>query len=306
MANALQTYSNGSDVVGEIYEYDLFGNRVSTADALGNTIHRSYDPFGNVLSEWGATYPVRHKYDTAGWRTLLATTRDGVAWDETRWTYDAATGLCTAKTYADESSIAYTYTPDGLLLRTTYASGRWIENVYDDQRRLVGTFSSDGVNDVVLRRDAFGCETSSSNAVASYDYVLDRGGIATNETAAVGALSWTLRRTVDDQGRLASLGGNGGFATQTINYRADGRIGSIVTDDVAVDYAYSDDGYDVGYTLAVAGGVTFTRALTRDPCRRDLVLNVTHSAGGGFAYTYDALSRPVTRNGDTFAYNVRH
>lgn len=31
------------------------------------------------------------------------------------------------------------------------------------------------------------------------------------------------------------------------------------------------------------------------PYRRDLVLNIVNSAGGNFAYTYDALSRPVAR-----------
>ena len=59
----------------------------------------------------------------------------------------------------------------------------------------------------------------------------------------------------------------------------------------------------VEYT--VAGGAIFTRTLTRDPHRRDLVLNVANSAGGNFVYAYDAISRPVTRNDDTFAYNNR-
>ena len=71
---------------------------------------------------------MRYGYDTAGRRTSLATTRDGATWDVTRWAYDAETGLCTSKTYADGSAVAYTQAPDGLPLRTAYASGRWTES----------------------------------------------------------------------------------------------------------------------------------------------------------------------------------
>ena len=42
-----------------------------------------------------------------------------------------ALGNRVAKTYADGSAVICTYTPDNLPLRTTYASGRWIEYVYD-------------------------------------------------------------------------------------------------------------------------------------------------------------------------------
>ena len=100
-------------------------------DALGGTVFRSFDPFGNATAEWGAAHPVRRTYDTQGRRTSLATTRDGVSWDVTRWAYDPRTGSCISKTYADGSAVICTYTPDNLPLRTTYASGRWIEYVYD-------------------------------------------------------------------------------------------------------------------------------------------------------------------------------
>ena len=59
-------------------------------------------------------------FRTTGAVVLAAT--DG---DTTTWTYDPYTGNCLSKTYADGSTIIYTYTPDNLLLRTTYASGKW-------------------------------------------------------------------------------------------------------------------------------------------------------------------------------------
>ena len=201
--------------------------------------------------------------------------------------------------------VTYTHTPDGLPLRTTYAGGRWIENVYDIQRQIVGTLSSDGANDSTIRRDAYGRVAGETNAVASAVCSRADVGMATNEAAVVGGIARTLRRTVDGQGRLASFGLDGGYTAQTVSYREDGRIGSISNADVVVDYAYSDDGYDIGYTLSVAGGAVFTRTLTRDPHRRELVLNIANSAGGNFAYAYDAISRPVTRNDDAFGYNAR-
>ena len=92
---------------------------------------------GNVVAEWGATYPVRYTYDSAGRRTSLSTTRDGACWDTTTWEYDAATGNCVSKIYADGSTVYYTYTPDSLPLRTTYASGRWAENMCNAKREVV-------------------------------------------------------------------------------------------------------------------------------------------------------------------------
>jgi YD repeat-containing protein len=62
---------------GNAYAYDMLGNRVATTDALGNAVYKAFDPFGNLLSEWGATYPVRYTYDTQNRRISLSTTRDG-------------------------------------------------------------------------------------------------------------------------------------------------------------------------------------------------------------------------------------
>ena len=72
---AIHTYTNGTDAVTETYAYDMLGNRITTTDALGDTTYRTYDPFGNLTAEWGATYPVRYTYDTQGRRTSLTTFR---------------------------------------------------------------------------------------------------------------------------------------------------------------------------------------------------------------------------------------
>ena len=53
----------------------------------------------------------------------------------------------------------------------------------------------------------------------------------------------------------------------------------------------------------------FSRSLTRDAYRRSLVMGISSVVNGvgvdGLTYTYDAISRPTSRNNDTFGYNER-
>ena len=266
----------------------------------------AYDANGNVVSEEGAIYPVRYAYDSQNRRVAMWTNRSGDEWDMTRWAYDPATGLCTSKTYEDGSIVTYEYTPDGLLETTRTADGHWTRNIYDAKRQLVGVQYDDASN-VTYGRDAYGRESSAANGNAAYAYTLAPCGIATGESVTIGVTNYTLLRGLDDQGRITLFGIENSGRTSCLNfaYRPDGRIGSVTNGEVTVDYAYSDDGYDTGYTLAVEGGATFVRTLVRDPYRRDLVTAVVNSQGANYAYSYDALSRPATRNDDVFAYNAR-
>ena len=238
---AVETFTNGTEAVRESYGYDAFGNRTSATDALGNAVLRIFDPFGNVTAEWGATYPVEMDYDTESHRVALRTTRDGTAWDETRWTYDAATGVCTSKTYADGSTVAYTYTPDNLPPRTTYAGGRWKENVYDARRQVVGVVSGDGTQDIAYVRNAYGRVESESNAVASAVSSLAASGTATNEAWTVGGDALEIVRSLDPQDRPD------GFAVPSSGYSLrhayadDGNVESISNALAVVAYAYSPD-----------------------------------------------------------------
>ncbi len=101
----------GTSYVPEFFAYDVFGNRLATTNVYGHVETAQYDAVNRVTEVGGTTYPVR--YDTAGHQTSLATTCDGMNWDETRRTYDAATGFNTSKIYADGSTVSYAYTADG-------------------------------------------------------------------------------------------------------------------------------------------------------------------------------------------------
>ena len=305
---AVETYTNGTDVVRESYGYDEFGNRTAVTNALGEVVESDFDVFGNIVAMRGATYPVEMDYDTENRRTALRTTRDGVTWDTTTWTYDHATGNCLSKTYADGSTVLYTYTPDNLLLRTTYASGKWKENVYDSQRRLCGVVYSSPDMDYELQLDEYGRTLFASNGVAQTCYALNVPGGATNETRATDNAIDTITRTFDGADRLTGLAITGQGYAQYLAYSTNGILVSISNLDAVVTYAYSSDLKDVGYTMAFAGGGTFVRSVARDPYRRENITGITNAIGGilhALAYGYDALARPVTRNGDAFAYNPR-
>ena len=288
--------------------YDARGNPAASTNELGETVLRSYDARRNLVGELGDTYPVRYGCDSAGRRIRMETTRDGgTTWDETRWTYDPATGNLLSKIYADGSVETHTYTADGLPLRTTFPGGRWVENRYDGNRRLAGVSSDDPSCEAEYAYDAFGRTVASSNAIASASYGLAASGVATNEVQRVGTLQCALVRTVDSYGRVSSIRVDGGVRTD-IAYAEDGRIASLSNADCRVVYRYGADLGDLGYDLILPDGTTFSRTLTRDRYQRGEVTSITNASpvgAQGVSYAYDLCGRPVSRSGDAFAYNRR-
>ena len=209
-------------------------------------------------------------YDTQGRRTSLTTFRttggspssatDG---DTTTWTYDPYTGNCLSKTYADDSTITYTYTPDNLLLRTTYASGKWKENVYNAQRRLCGVVYSSPDMDYELQLDDYGNATNVQDATGNswrYDYgfnsrLLSEEYITTGGTRSCASASTNrISRSYDSFDRPI------GYA-----YDDDNRISHIIaTNSVGRSFtvAYTNNaGYNYGYTITTSSGNTIRRAV---------------------------------------------
>lgn len=90
-------------------------------DALGNTACYAYDPRGRKTAEYGtALQPSVFGYDDADrlvslmtfrvpGETIAADPRERTDGDVTAWSYDDASGLMTAKTYADGHGESYSY-----------------------------------------------------------------------------------------------------------------------------------------------------------------------------------------------------
>lgn len=293
----------GDNVYAEFYGYDSFGNRIVATNALGAVTTSAYDAANRIAESGGAVYPARYGYDTAGRRTGLSTTRDGTLWDTTTWTYDPATSLCSAKTYADGSTVTYTHTPDGKPLRTAYAGdGRWHENSYNAKRELVSTEYSDGEASV-FAYDEFSREILVSNSISSVVFSRNTYGQITNETASVDSEAYSLDREFDAYGRIVANDGS------AYAYDSAGRLASFSNAIAIAEYQYTADGLDAGYSITLSNGVMFTRSVARDGYRRSLVTNIVTSAAGtaieSLNYAYDALNRPISRNTDTFGYNDR-
>ncbi len=285
------------------FGFDHFGHLSSSTNAVGGASEFSADFRGNRTSESGATYPELQAYDSAGRRIGLSTTRGGTAWDATVWSYAAATGLCTNKTYADGSAVSYTYTPDLLPMRTTRPSGHWTEYSYNSRRDRVATLSDDPSVAAAFQFDVFGRETAFSNSVSSSMLTRDSRGNVTNETTSVGGESFALVRGFDEAGRMSSVNGT------HYSYAEDGLLAGVSNAAAVVTYEYAPDRADAGYEITLANGTTITRRVQREAYRRALATNITTSVSGTtvetLAYSFDALGRPVSRNADSFGYNAR-
>lgn len=162
-------------------------------------------PPGGIHATSGATYPIRYGYDTLSRMSVLSTTRNGTAWETTRWRYDFVTGLVTNKVYADNSMVSYAYTSDGKPLRTTWARGAWRDNSYHANGLSSVRTYNDATPAVSFAYDVFQRLPAVSNAVAAYVYANGSLGTATNETVMFGGEVCTLMRELDDSQRLASL-----------------------------------------------------------------------------------------------------
>ena len=256
--------------------YDAAGRRIAVTDALGNTVRTDYDAADRVVAESGATYPVRKGYDAYGRWTSLRTTRDGATWDETQWTYDEASGVQTAKTYADGSVVRRNYDEDGRPTRTTWARGAWFENHYDEWGQIVAVTHDDPTIDAEMSYDAFGRLVSSSNNAAAYRYTHDDRGLVTNELAVIGGVTNVIVRDFDDYGRPSRLRIADSDYDQSFAYDDAGRLATIGIPGSTVTYAYTPDSLDAGHSVLTPSNAVLTRALARDPLRRGLITVVSN------------------------------
>ena len=289
------------------YGYDVMGRTTAITNALGNVTVYEYDLRGNKTYEGGATYPVRYGYDAFGNRTRMTTYRDeatGVG-DDTVWTYDEATGLLLAKTYADGKGLAYTYTNDGKIATRTNARGIVTTYTYDGWGQLLAIAYSDLTTPIAYTYDALGRQTQATDASGTTTFVYDAFGEVVSESNLK-----TLTRHYDDFGRDVGYSVNGDRKATIVYDPATARIASM--DGFKWDYL---PGSNLKSRLTYPNGAT--AEWTYEP-HRDLLTRVKNAADGQvlsqFDYTSDVLGRRTTivKSGDgrdtvteTYAYDTR-
>ena len=156
------TTTTVTDIAGRVLTVtDAAGNVTTTVydsahdlpatvtDAQGNTSCCRYDVRGRKLAEWGTgVQPVCFGYDDADRMVTLTTFRAGTETvstdpsdrtdgDITTWSHHNASGMETAKTYADNSSVAKTYDAYNRVLTETDARGKVKTHTYEPARGLL-------------------------------------------------------------------------------------------------------------------------------------------------------------------------
>ena len=303
-----------TDAVGAVtaYGYDVMGQTVAVTNALGNVTVYEYDLRGNKTYEGGATYPVRYTYDVFGNRISMTTYRDeaiGIG-DTTTWTYDEASGVLLAKTYADGKGLIYTYTDDGRLATRTNARGIVTTYTYDDWGQLLAIDYADATPDIVYAYDAMGRQTSATDAAGTTTFTYAPFGQLISEQVS-GLYSKTLTRHWDAFGRNAGYSVDG-TRKNTLTYDpATGRLATM--GDFAWEYL---PGSHLKSRLTYPNGAT---AVWEYEPTRDLLARVTNTINGAVAsrytYTNDLLGRRtgIGKSGSMMAsdetqpygYNVR-
>ena len=303
-----------TDAVGAVtaYGYDVMGQTVAVTNALGNVTVYEYDLRGNKTYEGGATYPVRYTYDVFGNKTSMTTYRNeasGVG-DTTTWTYEEATGLLLAKTYADGNGLTYTYTDDGRLATRTDARGIVTTYAYDAWGQLLSVDYSDTTPDIAYTYDAMGHQTSATDAVGTTTFMYDAFGQLTSEQTS-GLYSKTLTRHYDAFGRNVGYSVDGTRKNTLAYDPATGRLATM--GDFAWEYL---PGSHLKSRLTYPNGAT--AEWDYEPTR-DLLARVTNTINGTVAsqytYTNDLLGRrtAIAKSGSMMAaeetqpygYNVR-
>ena len=315
---AVRRYTNATSYVERTYEYDAFGKKTRETDEVGNTLHITRDAIGNIVEMRGSTYPIKCAYDTRGNLVSLRTTKDGTTWHETKWTYDRVSAIPLRKEYPDGTFETYTYYPLGQEKRTVFADGNWKEVGYDDHwHRASVTYSTSSTANVFFENDPWGNVAAVSNSLGhAWRFSLAADGTMTNENVHM-HIDANLVRPIDAYSRAL------GFALQreggrnqsvTYAYDREGRFASMAYTNHAgrsfsVEYGYLGT-YPCGWTLATDAGAVLRRTVARERMRRELVVECATKWNGTsigvFSYLYDAASRPVRRNDDTFAYSARN
>ena len=288
-------------------EYDMLNREVRRTDALGNETVTGYDPLGRTVSTSGDAYPILSGFDSAGRKTHGFTTRDGGAtWDETQWEFDPASGVNTAKRYADGSRVAYSYTDNGKKTRTMWARGVWKQHAYNVRNLVDGTTYSGTATPSVAYTYADSGKTASATLSdgTSYAYCYDDRLLNTNESVTVGGEAFSVNRTFDGFRRAqetAVVVTNVQHSAKVRLYDSENRVcGYALTNaagrGVSVSLAY-DGSYVTNTVYTLPNGSIFSARLSREAGRRNLVTRRDYFFGGQSIYwystEYDLLNRPT-------------
>ena len=247
------TYDKGgnktSETIGDQtirYSYDEAGRLVKLTNAMGDETLYAYDTEGNLTS---ITYPdkttSRYAYDAKG-RVVEETDPDG---SEHSYVYDTM-GFLTSETHVGITT-AYTYFPNGKLLKETFADGTSNTYTYDANWNVISVMDQD-----------------ENTTTYTYDAM-------SHVTSVTDALGNKVSYTYDENGRKIKATDARGYVT---TYAYDGNGNCIKT--------VTPDGTQVAYTYDGAGNLTKASTQTE---MGEVSVSYKYDAKGQLVETTDAL-----------------
>ena len=324
---------------------DARGNTTTTAydsahdlpatvtDAQGNTSCYRYDVRGRKVAEWGTgIQPVMFGYDDADRMVTLTTFRAGTETvstdpsnrtdgDTTTWSYHDASGMETAKTYADNSSVVKTYDAYNRVLTETDARGNIKTHSYEPARGLLlGTTYSDSTAPRAYTYNHLGQLTQVTDTAGVRTLGYNAYGEQESDSLVADGVTHLITETRDEKGRSTGYTySKNGTVQQTVTtgYGSDGRIATAGFLHGGAEKQFSYEylsGTHLLEKLTMPNNMTLTQSYE---IQRDLLTGMAYHRGTTLVanrqYSYDSLGRPTARNtsrqgtvkNDTFGYNTR-
>lgn len=227
------------------FEYDNMG-RQTKVTVPGNVVtNTAYYLTGEIRRIDGATYPVEYTYNGLGNQATMTTFKDADTPQQTSWSYNSR-GQMIAKTYADNSSVAYTYNGDGQLLTRTWArqaNGAPLVTsyTYDAAGRQTGYSYSDGTTPAVTQTLNFLDQpVTVTDAAGTRNFTYNTVHRLVNETIP-GIVNGVINYTYDAYGRRTAMSLSNGtttFANANYTYGAAGRIATVGNNADTLTYTY--------------------------------------------------------------------
>ena len=330
------TTTTVTDATGNVTTsaYDSAHNLPATVtDVQGNTSCYRYDVRGRKVAEWGTgLQPVCFGYDDADRMTSLTTFRcpdavisidpsERTEKDVTTWTYHDASGMETAKTYADGSNVCKTYDVYNRVLTETDARGNVKTHTYEQERGLLlATTYSDSTSPRTYTYNHLGQRTQVTDAAGVRTLSYNAYGEQESDSLVADSVTHLITETRDDKGRSTgyTYAKNGSVQqTVTTGYGTDGRISTagFLHGGAAKQFSYEYlSGTHLLEKLTKPNGMTLTQSYE---IQRDLLTGMAYHRGTTLVaqreYVYDTLGRPTARNtsrqgtvkNDIFGYNNR-
>ncbi|MCD8062812.1 MAG: RHS repeat-associated core domain-containing protein [Akkermansiaceae bacterium] len=290
-------------------------------DALGNTACYVYDLRGRKAAEYGtAIQPSVFTYDDADRLVALTTfrvseeaivtdPRERTDGDVTIWSYDDASGLMMAKTYADGHEETYTYDNWNRLsekrqARTVDSVGTPLTTTYNydlQTGHLVSINHNDTTPSIGYTYNHFNLLTQVTDDYGSRTVTWNQYNERESETTA-GLVSSELNYQRDGLGRSSGYNLQHGENTvqQTAwGYDGFGRLSTVFLNAVDVPFTYGYNA-DNGLLETLSYPNTLKRWYTREE-KRNFITKIDYLRPGSanypakVDYTYDELGRPTEK-----------